>query len=211
MENLLGAQRIAELIHAGVTVDDEVFDSFISRPSPTCPFIVRWTPVRVALQVVSWIEQYSIETVVDIGSGTGKFCVVAALASTASFLGIESSPGRVRDARQLASTFRVHSRVHFVEGAAREAGIPAAQAYYLFNPFEEHLLDPAPNKRAAMQNIEQFMQDVTYVERFLEQAPLNTYVIKYNGFGGKMPQTYTNISTNHSMPCSLRLWRKDRV
>lgn len=210
MASAIEAQRIAGLIQAGVSVEDRVFDSLISQPAQGSPYVVNWTPVEVAFKVACWINSRAIETLVDIGAGPGKLCIIGALTSYCRFVGVEQSPARVRDARRLASAFQVADRVRFVESSIRQSGIPLAQAYYLFNPFEEHLYESTPDPMAAVKSVRDFALDVSYVERFLGEAPRGTYVIKYNGFGGRMPRAYDMICSDYSTDCSLRLWCKTR-
>ncbi|MCX5745177.1 MAG: hypothetical protein NT062_22045, partial [Proteobacteria bacterium] len=91
MPELRFSRRIAAAIRAGDAPTDESFDRFmpseLERVSSTF-----WTPIEVVMRVASWLADLEVETVMDIGSGAGKFCVVAALAGTARFVGIEQRP-----------------------------------------------------------------------------------------------------------------------
>jgi hypothetical protein len=46
------------------------------------------------------------------------------------------------------------------------------------------------------------------VEELFTRAPAGTYVIKYNGFGGRLPGSYQRVSVALDMPNTLRMWRK---
>jgi hypothetical protein len=50
---------------------------------------------------------------------------------------LEHRPHLVAAARELARAFGVDDRVTFVHGALDPATLPAADVYYLFNPFGE--------------------------------------------------------------------------
>jgi hypothetical protein len=55
---------------------------------------------------------------------------------------------------------------------------------------------------------ERYEQDVAVMEDILIHAPIGTYVIKYNGFGGRMPASYERVSVALDMPNTLRMWRQ---
>ena len=107
--------------------------------------------------------------------------------------------------------FFLRATVQFIEGAVGEVTLPEADAYYLFNPFGENLMPSYEYLDVAVElGEDRYVHDVTYMERFLEEAPRGTYVIKYNGFGGRMPETYEAIRVDREMPSVLRLWQKVR-
>ncbi|HEY6559170.1 MAG TPA: hypothetical protein VI072_17925 [Polyangiaceae bacterium] len=202
------AEQVARAVRLGMCPTERAFDQFL-------PYELRllssqyWTPLVVALRVGEWLDRYSIRSVVDIGSGVGKFCIAAALASRCTFAGIEHRKRLVAVARGLACAFDVHERVSFIEGALGDAPMPEADAYYLFNPFGENLFPPDERLGSDVElNERRLERDVAVVEGIFRRAPVGTYVIKYNGFGGRMPRSYKEIIVDREMPCVLRMWRK---
>lgn len=162
------------------------------------------------MRVAHWLEPLGVSHVVDIGSGAGKLCVAAALAGTARFTGIEHRERLVRVAKILASELHVSDRVEFIHAAAREETIPAADAYYLFNPFgenlygtEDHLDEDVELSKA------RYERDVAVTERMLESAAVGTILVTYNGFGGSVPASYRETRLNRHLPDVLRMWRKE--
>src|SRR4051812_18571180 len=71
--------QVAEALGAGMRLTDASFDQFLFDPLRALSS-QHWTPLAVAARAAEWFEQRNIRTVVDIGSGAGKFCVAAALA-----------------------------------------------------------------------------------------------------------------------------------
>jgi hypothetical protein len=170
-----------------------------------------WTPLAVAAQAARWIEELRIQSVVDIGAGVGKFCIVAGLASSARYLGIEQRPRLVVAAKDLARRFKVHDRVSFQQGIFGQASVPKADAYYLFNPFGENLFDAGERLDEDVQfSDERYLRDIGAAELLIHDAPLGTYIITYNGFGGKIPNSYEQVRVNRELPSVLRVWRKLR-
>jgi predicted RNA methylase len=202
--------ELALAIRAGKRPPDFKFDRFL-------PLELRlvsgqhWTPIDVAVCAAEWLREYQVESVLDIGSGSGKFCVVAALAGGASFVGIEQRERLVHAASDLARAFGVGERVEFVQGAFDERCTRAAEAYYLFNPFGENLYGP---QGQLDKHVElgggRYRRDVAAVERLLRAAPTGTFVVTYNGFGGDVPAGYELLRVDRELPNVLAMWRKRR-
>ena len=169
-----------------------------------------WTPLAVAKCVAEWLDDLGVRTVVDIGSGAGKFCVAAALAGHCRFTGLEQRSRLVASARTLARLFDVEDRVTFREGALGEIATPVADAYYLYNPFGEYRFAARSRLDDVEPSDERYARDVTSVQKLLRRARFGTCVLTYNGFGGRVPASYRQIRVDNTLPSELRLYRKER-
>ena len=122
------AQRLAEMMRAGSCPNDRSFDRFLPEPfrlvSPEY-----WTPLAVAKRAADWLEDLGIRTVVDIGSGAGKFCVAGALFGKCRFIGLEQYSSLVTSAVALVDLFDLNDRVSFVAGALGAVPTPVGDAY----------------------------------------------------------------------------------
>jgi SAM-dependent methyltransferase len=204
----LSPDRVAKLIASGHYLRDSAFDRFLRDDLREASFR-HWTPMVVALKVAAWLDEAGVTTVVDIGSGVGKFCIVAAMASRCSFTGIEHRPRFVEAADALAHLFGVEHRVQFTVGAIEPATIPSAEAYYLYNPFGENLFDQEERLGDEVElGLLRYENDVSVMESFFDRAPAGTLVVKYNGFGGQMPPSYDRVHVDPTLPSLLRMWRK---
>jgi SAM-dependent methyltransferase len=210
VENRVSPQRIAAQIRSRKSLTDRTFDQLLRGEFQACSG-VHWTPLHVAIAAAEWLDEVGVKTVVDLGSGAGKFCVAAAIAGVASFTGIEQRPRLVAAARELAHSFGVSDRVRFVAGTMGEVPIPAANAYYLYNPFGENLF---PHDDCIDTDVElgdqRYLRDVALVEGLLRDFPVGTHVLTYNGFGGVIPGSYRAVRTDREVPNVLRMWRKER-
>jgi hypothetical protein len=123
------AQNLVEVMRTGSCPNDRSFDRFLPAPlrlvSPEY-----WTPLTVAKRSAEWLEDFGIRTVVDIGSGAGKFCVAGALFGKSRFIGLEKYSSLVTSARALADLFDLTDRVSFLAGALGSATTPVGDAYY---------------------------------------------------------------------------------
>ena len=103
-------ERIITALREGRCPPDRMFDSFLSKPL-RAQSNQHWTPLAAVLRVAEWLNDFAIGSVLDIGSGVGRFCVSAALACPARFIGIEQRPNLVAEASRLAQAFGVADRV----------------------------------------------------------------------------------------------------
>lgn len=206
LQQMPTAQQVADAIRSGVCPSDRFFDQFL-------PYDLReasgrfWTPLSVALKVADWLSHYGVRHVVDIGSGAGKFCIAAALASRCRFTGLEQRSRLVQESHRLAQVFGIEERVHFLHSTLDQ--IPEADAYYLYNPFGENLCAPHESLDQDVElSPERYERDISFMEEFFAQAPPGTLVVKFNGFGGRMPASYEEILVDPDVPSALRMWRK---
>src|SRR5207253_2009759 len=81
------------------------------------------------------------ERVLDVGSGSGKFCVVGSLATPGVFVGVEHREPLVHEARRLARLFGAR-RGRFLHGDALALDWASYRCLYFYNPFAQTLLDP---------------------------------------------------------------------
>jgi len=200
--------HVAKALRKRTSPHDRVFDRFLPQEER---IVSRqyWTPLSVAVRAAEWLDELDIRTLVDIGSGAGKFCVAAALAGEVRFLGVEQRPRLVSVARELARVFDVDDRVKFMPGMFGVGEVPPADAYYLYNPFGENLFGPEQQLDAEVElSDERYRRDIDAVERMLAEAELGTCLLTYNGFGGEIPSSYTEVRVDHDLPNILRMWRK---
>lgn len=204
------AARIAETLRARRPLRDAVFDRLLPRDLRLASS-QHWSPIEVATRASAWLDSLGVEDLVDIGSGPGKFCVVAALSGRARYVGIEQRERLVLTARNLARTLGVEDRVTFIQGTFGKIPPPEASAYYLYNPFGENLYERSEYLDDHVElTFERYYRDVAHVKRLLYNVRVGTYVMTYNGFGGRVPACFDEVFIDREMPNVLRIWKKVR-
>jgi SAM-dependent methyltransferase len=168
-----------------------------------------WTPVRVARRAAEIFKDLEVTRVLDVGSGPGKFCVVAgARAPSISFVGIEHRPHLVAAAQSLAATVGA-ANVTFLLGDA--TGLPSAgfDAFYVFNSFAENgfSADLQFDQSVELTPVRR-VEDVMRVERWLATRPVGTVLLTYHGLGGPIPASYQRVHVEAAGTAWLRAWRK---
>jgi SAM-dependent methyltransferase len=210
-EARLDARRLALQLRDGGRASDLEFDRFLPEALRTVS-AEYWTSLATAKRASEWFRAHGVSSVVDIGSGVGKFCVATAIFhEQLRATGVEQRPRFVQAARSLATRFEVQGRVSFLQGAIAEAAALTADAYYLYNPFAENLVaaHQALDAQAELSQ-ERYARDIAAVEALFSRAPLGTHVLTYNGFGGQFPADYARVRVDESLPYELALWQRTR-
>ncbi|WP_437649796.1 methyltransferase domain-containing protein [Sorangium sp. So ce362] len=200
------AQLREDLRHG--PVDDGTFDALYAAP-------IReksrryWTTAEVAHQAASLFARYNARRVLDIGSGPGKFCLVAACARPdLDFTGVEQRAHLVEAARAAAERLGLDN-VRFFRADATDPAWFGFDGFYLYNPFAENLYSADDHLDDTVElSRHRFMNEVGRVTRCLANVAMGTCVVTYNGFGGPIPSAFELM---HAEPAGcdwLRLWVK---
>jgi SAM-dependent methyltransferase len=206
----MGPEEISGRLRAGQLVIDADFDVWL--PDSVCRLSHRyWTQVGVTMRVSRWLQACGASTVLDVGSGAGKFCVIGALASGMSFTGVEQRGHLVDAARTLAARFGVTNRATFVHGDLDSVDFLPFDALYFYNPFGENIF---PISERFDETVEishaRFARDVAKVECLLKRMPVGSHMVTYNSFGGRVPDSFDLALEKVAGINLLRLWRKAR-
>jgi hypothetical protein len=84
-----------------VELGDRDFDLLYPPPIPSLSEL-HWTPIDVARRAARFLAPRPGTAVLDIGSGAGKFCLVAAVSTDGIFTGVEYREGLVGVSKAVA-------------------------------------------------------------------------------------------------------------
>jgi SAM-dependent methyltransferase len=170
---------------------------------------VYWTSVAVARRAAQILEAHGVHRVLDIGSGVGKFCIVAAArAPRLEFAGVEHRPGLVTIARSLAAEVGI-TNATFSVGDATLMPWKGFDAFYVFNSFAEN---DFPADEQFDQTVElshaRHIAEAKRIARRLAAAPAGSVVVTYHGLSGPIPGSYELLHAEAAGSGWLRVWRK---
>lgn len=190
--------------------EDDIFDHQLPRQL-RMKSSVHFTPVAVARQAARLLAPDPGMRVLDVGSGPGKFCVIAAReVPSCTFDGVEIRPHLVAFARKLAARLQVQNAT-FVGGNAFDVDWTEYQAFYFYNPFGEQLHGRAfALDRTLALEPSQFREYVIGARQRLAAARLGTRVVTYHSFGAPAPSGYDLVETHPIGTDRLELWIKRR-
>ena len=187
------------------SIEDEKFDH-VYPPAIRKLSSIFWTPVAVAAEAAELLVAKPGARVLDVGCGAGKFCLIAATVTDGQFTGVEQRAELVSAAHDAAAQLGVDG-VEFLHANLTDVPFEKYDAFYIFNPFEEHLHGYKMDKAVAL-SPELFKRYTSYVSDQLGQRPLGTRAVTYMGYADDIPGCYDCEST--SFGDDLKLWIKNR-
>jgi len=198
--------RIARALRCGTLVADRIFDEVFPAAARARSSLY-WTPVEVAVRAANLLADRAGATILDIGAGVGKFCIVASAVANAKVHGIEHRPHLVEIARQAAAAIGVDAT--FGSGTIEEQDAAAIDGFYLFNPFAENLCPSTDRLDTTVElSAKRFNMDVDATEFLLSKARAGARVVTYCGFGGDIPDEYDLVLRERCSGEKLELWVK---
>lgn len=170
-----------------------------------------WTPLAVAERAGEWLSFAGATRILDIGSGVGKFCIVASAHTGLVTMGVEHRPHLVEIARSVARTKGVH-RARFVASTVHDFDPAGFNGFYAFNPFSENLFTGEGCLDLSVELSEnRYVRDLAIIERWLERAPLGSALVTYHGLGGRIPGSFDLVRESEMGSGWLRLFIKRRA
>ncbi len=192
----------AEFLHL---LEDQEFDGIYPAEIQGLSYR-QWTPVKVCRKAAQMLAPHPDFRVLDVGCGPGKFCAVGAAATGAHFTGVEQRERLVKIARHMIRRYKI-ARVQILHANIMDVGFGGFDSIYLFNPFQENLLDDALRIDFAVPLEPALYQEYNaYVKAQLEQMPPGTRVATYWGLAEEIPASYECEET--AFEGLLKLWIK---
>lgn len=170
-----------------------------------------WTPVEVARRAATLFRAAGIRRVLDVGSGPGKFVLVAASAAPdVEFVGIERRPHLAAAARKAKAQLRVRN-ARLQDGDVADVDWERFDGFYFYNPFAENLFVPDDRIDAGGEfDVDRFTRDVRSTERALQGIRIGSVVVTYHGTGTRMPACYDLERSERAGSDELHVWVKRR-
>ncbi|TGK78311.1 methyltransferase [Leptospira noumeaensis] len=193
----------------GNPMTDEIWDSYLPEKFKVLsPY--QWTPIPVIERTWKYLSEEQVKSVVDLGSGLGKFCIYLSLLSKSSFPihGLEDREDLVLIADSLKRKWGVENinweRTNFLKQ------FPYGHShYYCFNPLYEtmkgnHSIDISKEKSA-----NQFLKDLQTFKQNLILLKPKTKLITFHGFGGSYLPGFKTLLKEEIEGGEFRVWEKE--
>jgi SAM-dependent methyltransferase len=130
-------QIILDAIQDGTLPTDEQLDALLPE-SYRVHADQHFSGVFVIEQAARFLADRKDPLILDVGSGSGKFCLLGALLNeNAHFTGVEFRAELVSISRKLAEAFKLQN-IDFVHDNILNSDFQKFNGFFIFNPFLEH-------------------------------------------------------------------------
>lgn len=157
-----------------------------------------WTPLRIAKSAMEFLNTRENCSILDIGSGSGKFCLAAAhYAPHANLYGIEQRTYLVRHAKTVQQRIGLDN-VAFIEGNFTALDFKKFDHFYFFNSFWENLdyTDKIDNTIDHSEALYDYY--VTYLKNALVDMPSGTRIVTFHSLLDEVPKSYHLVKSLES-------------
>lgn len=184
---------IKEKFKSGITVFDDEFDMIF--PEDVREHSNRhYTSVFLAQKAAAYLVKSPNDKILDIGSGTGKFCLVGALSTSGQFTGVEYRKYQ-SDIGQYVATQNAISNAHFINANILDVTFDEFTGFYMFNPFLEQIDRTAKMDGLIKDNPENYQRFNAHVRSELMKKKIGTRLVTYFVPVNQIPEGYEQVET----------------
>ncbi len=184
---------------------DEEFDS--QYPLKTRKVSgTHWTPVDIAKKAISFLRDQGCTSVLDLGSGAGKFCLVAAaVCPDIQVTGVDQRRNLIQNSRKISERSGLKN-LTFIQGDLNQLDFRPYDGFYFFNSFEENINPKDALDSEQGLDLFQYQMNIELLKTKFDQLPKGTCIVTYCGDTLEVPDTYELFQTQNKG--KLKFWRK---
>lgn len=154
-----------------------------------------WTPLPIAIKAADFLTSGGKARILDIGSGVGKFCLIAACYKPDSvFEGIEQRKSLINHAIKAKNKLALMN-AHFIHGNFSELDITSYTGFYFFNSFYENVDDLQRIDESIPYSEEIYLQSLQCLQGKLSTMPSGTRIVTYHAASEAIPSQYQLVRT----------------
>jgi SAM-dependent methyltransferase len=183
------------------TAFDDLYPEHIQELSQ-----MHWTPVDIAKKAGDFLSVPNT-SVLDIGSGVGKFCI------TAGFFHPETSFCGIEQREELYTFAEIAKReielpnVNFIHGNLTELDFKDYDHFYFYNSFYENIEPDSRIDYTVRTSFELYDLYSRFVYQVLEEKPSETRLVTFHAPDTQVPPGYQLVNNSYSRV--LKMWIKE--
>jgi SAM-dependent methyltransferase len=165
-----------------------------------------WTPLGITRMVVQFLTPWPDVSVLDIGSGVGKFCLAGAYyRPEASFTGIEQRKDLVIHAETARDKLGL-TNAYFIHGNFTQLDFNQYDHFYFYNSFYENLsdTDKIDDNIACSRELYNYYNRCLFKK--LDNARPGTRLVTFHSLEDIMPSSYHLVE--EQLGKLLKFWIK---
>ena len=180
---------------------DALFPIYIQKLSK-----YHWTPLNVARTAAKFLGPDASCRVLDIGAGSGKFCIAGSLFSRATFTGIEQRKNFVQVGNKVIKQLGL-TQAELIHGNFMDMDVSQYTGIYFYNSFHENIVvaDSLDEKTERSHELYEL-----YTADFLAKInsmPIGTRLATFWLSISEIPGCYKIYGSYYND--NLKLWRKE--
>lgn len=184
---------------------DKIFNSIYPKPIQEVAE-KHWTPLEVAKKAAAFLAASPDVKILDIGSGSGKFCLTAAHYHPLTFFyGIEQRANLVELSTDLAVKLQL-ANVSFICNNITNVDFEKFDHFYFYNSFYENITGTQKIDSSIKYSEELYNYYNRYLYKQLDKKPTGTRLVTYHSFGIETPSGYEIVHTDYNE--FLKFWVK---
>lgn len=186
-------------------ISDENFNSLYPLPIQEVAE-KHWTPLAVVEKASEFLSVVPGVKILDIGSGSGKFCLAAAFHHPqAIFYGIEQRPNLVALSEELAKQLNLENVFFTCENIVK-ADFSKYDHFYFYNSFYENITGTQKIDSTIKYSEELYNYYNRCLYKLLNKKPAGTRLVTYHSFGNEVPPGFEIVHTDYNE--YLKFWIK---
>ena len=184
---------------------DFIFNSLYPEPIQAVA-VKHWTPLAVAEKAAAFLAISPNVKILDIGSGSGKFCLTAAHHHPQTvFYGVEQRNDLVTLCNDLKDRLQLKN-VFFIRDNITNMDFKDYDHFYFYNSFYENIEGTQKIDYNIEYSDELFDSYNRYLYKQLNKKPAGTRLVTYHSFGNEIPAGYEVVHTDYDD--YLKFWIK---
>ena len=153
--------------------------------------------MRIALQAAKFLAKQPTDRILDVGSGSGKFCLAASMFSEAHFYGVEMRKTLITLSNRIKSKHRLKN-AHFIHGDFSSVDFSRFDGIYFFNSFHEFYDPSCILDETSHVSVETYQRFHELLRAKLNECRPGTRLVTYYTFKNKIPSSFRFIKANKS-------------
>lgn len=184
---------------------DKIFNSLYPKPIQEVAE-KHWTPLEVAKKAAAFLATSPDVKILDVGSGSGKFCLTAAHYHPLTFFyGIEQRANLVELSTDLAAKLQL-GNVSFTCNNIANIDFDRFDHFYFYNSFYENITGTQKIDSSVKYSEELYNYYNRYLHKQLDKKAAGTRLVTYHSFGIETPSGYEIVHTDYNE--FLKFWVK---
>lgn len=165
-----------------------------------------WTPLCVSRKAAGFLTAENNVSILDIGSGVGKFCLSAAYYKPdAYYFGVEQRKNLTQIAENARATLR-QDNVSFFDGNFTQLNFNTFDHFYFYNAFYENLSGTEKIDDTIDYSMELYNYYNRYLYKQLELKPAGTRLATFHSLEYEIPPGYHVVGSEFDN--LLKYWIK---